>query len=68
MKRNSIILPEEYLAFAKALYPEIIASNVELRIDEQNFDSIVDFLTETGKKGKSLMFAKAIILIMPTLK
>ncbi|MBU2492652.1 MAG: hypothetical protein KJ571_08520 [Bacteroidetes bacterium] len=52
MKRNSIILPEEFLESAKKLYPEIDAANVEIRIDEQNFDSIFNFLIESDKKGK----------------
>lgn len=52
MKRNSIILPKEYLAYAKALYPEIDDSYVELRVDKENFSEIVNFLTETDKNGK----------------
>ena len=54
MKRNSIILPQEYLAFAIAQSPEINVSNIELRIDEQNLDDIVDFLTETDKNGRMI--------------
>ena len=52
MKRTSIILPKEYLVYAKELYPEINDANVELRIDKLKFDTIVDFLTETDKNGK----------------
>lgn len=52
MKRKSIILPSTFLNSAKKLYPEIDTANVEIRIDEQNFDDLVEFLTETDKNGK----------------
>jgi hypothetical protein len=58
VKRNSIILQNAILILAAKIYPEILDTKVELRIDEKNSEEILSFIVKQDNKGKYLHIKK----------
>lgn len=68
MKRNSIILPKEYLQLFISEVPDLLESNIEIRIDEKNQDEILSFLFERDKKNKLKQSKKFKMILYYALK
>jgi len=50
VKRKSRNIPNAIINLAEAIYPEIINSIIELRVDEKNAEEILQFLINNHKK------------------
>jgi UDP-N-acetylglucosamine pyrophosphorylase len=68
VKRNSIILQQAVINLAANNYPELLRSNIELRVDEENAEEIISFILKRNKAGKYINIKKFSRILYEVLK